>query len=337
MPSQMMPSSFEMSRSSARWPRHLGADLVDVLERRARELELAARLERDRGARAQERDERAARRLALGVPAVAVDERLEHGEHAALALVGERRAGRGVDAELLGLGADAVLLRRLHRLVEGDEELVERGDGLRPWVGSVRRAWVGHRWALRVGGAATRVSAGARSLTSFDARRGILNGARPERLPLVAAEQHGERGEVALGRARPAADDAHARVEEALRARRAQLVRPSRRRPAAGARSRSGARLPRTRRGGGRPSRAPTSTLGTSKRTTCAPSSKARRAQSSRGLAVDGEAAVVERRRRAQVGSWVMAPLTTAARRATRTSDAVARASAGGRRSRGRG
>src|SRR5262249_47626346 len=151
-------------------------DLVDGLERRARELELPAGLERDRGARAQERDERAVGRLALGQPAVALGERFEHGHHAALALVRQRRAGHRVDAELLGFGADAMAVHRLHRLVKGDEELVDRGERLRLGIARGRGAVVGHVSSLGYGPAnvkpatvAVRWASGwrDRSLTSF--------------------------------------------------------------------------------------------------------------------------------------------------------------------------
>ena len=111
-----------MSRSSARCPLELAADLVRGVERRAGELELPAGLERDRGAGAEQRDERAARRLALGLPAVALDQRLEDGETLRSPSYGSGAPVVGVDAELLGLGADAVARLGLDRLVERDEE-----------------------------------------------------------------------------------------------------------------------------------------------------------------------------------------------------------------------
>src|SRR5689334_6654420 len=46
--------------------------------------------------------------------------------------------------------------------------------------------------------------------------KGISNRPRPERLPLVPPEQGRERPQVAVRRARPPAEDAHARVDELL-------------------------------------------------------------------------------------------------------------------------
>src|SRR5690606_27361301 len=119
------PGEVELPRDVAELgevPAHLRADLVDVVERGAGELELAARLERDGGAGALERDQRAAGRLALGPPPVAIDQRLEHREHAPLALVGDGGPRRLVDPELLRLRADAVLRLGFYRLVEREEE-----------------------------------------------------------------------------------------------------------------------------------------------------------------------------------------------------------------------
>ena len=83
---------------------HLRAGLVQGLDRRARQLELAARLEGDAGAALLQGDR--AVLLADGAPAEARRQALQQRAHAALALVGERpQIAVGV-AELLVLGAD---------------------------------------------------------------------------------------------------------------------------------------------------------------------------------------------------------------------------------------
>ena len=88
---------------------HLAAGLVDGLERRPGELELAARLERD-GAEAGgvgEADDVAA--ILDPVPAEQALHQLEQAADATLALVGHGAAIGFVEAELLVLGADAPL------------------------------------------------------------------------------------------------------------------------------------------------------------------------------------------------------------------------------------
>ena len=111
----------------------LRADAVHVRQRRARELELATRLERDRREPAPQRDQRTARLLGLGGPAVAIDEHVEDRLHAAPARVRvvQRRARLLVDAELLGLRADAKRLLRLLRAAEDREEIVLTAERLR--------------------------------------------------------------------------------------------------------------------------------------------------------------------------------------------------------------
>ena len=78
---------------------------MDGLERRAGELELAARLEADVGAALGQADQLAG--LLDRRPAVAVAQALEHRADRAVALVGQRQAVGDAVAELLVLGADA--------------------------------------------------------------------------------------------------------------------------------------------------------------------------------------------------------------------------------------
>ncbi len=110
--------------------------LVQGLERRARELELATRLERDAGAGAQERDR-----------IVALDDRLpakprhafEHGADAVRPVIGQGLQRRGMEAELLVLGAHPP---RRGRLVAGSKVL----DQLPPILDrrAAARRWCGH-------------------------------------------------------------------------------------------------------------------------------------------------------------------------------------------------
>ena len=110
--------------------------LVQGGERRAGELQLAARLEADnaalRAVEAAERDDLAA--LEHGVPAEAILQAFEQRLDAALAVVRDRRVAAPVEAELLVLGADAPFAARLRARFEIGDELVPRLDGraLRP-------------------------------------------------------------------------------------------------------------------------------------------------------------------------------------------------------------
>ena len=110
----------------------LVADVVNVLQRGARQFELSARLQADRGAEA------------LGVPAlqgddvVALQHRrpaearqpVQHGLDAAGTVIGRAAQGRFVEAELLVLGADAPLIAGLFALRHGVDQLVS-GKGRR--------------------------------------------------------------------------------------------------------------------------------------------------------------------------------------------------------------
>ena len=106
----------------------LDGDLMHVRQRLARQLELAARLQRDRAARlalgAFQRDDGVA--LPDGLPAVPVDQALHQGAHAALALVRHGLQGVGAEEELLVLGADAPALRRLRACGDPGDEVVTR-------------------------------------------------------------------------------------------------------------------------------------------------------------------------------------------------------------------
>src|SRR4029077_15006812 len=113
---------------------HVGGELpvraVDGRTLLARQLELRARLERDRGAVARERHDVAV--LLLRLPVVALVKPAQDGLDAAPA--GERRrlARRALDRDLLVLRADLPALARPARTVELLDELVDRldGDGL---------------------------------------------------------------------------------------------------------------------------------------------------------------------------------------------------------------
>jgi hypothetical protein len=99
----------------------LGGDGVQIGKRGAAQLELRARLERDRGGPARERDHRAIGGFALRRPTLA----FERGEDARdVVRVVDRLAALGEDRELLRLGTDAPRARGLLGLPEDFEELV---------------------------------------------------------------------------------------------------------------------------------------------------------------------------------------------------------------------
>ena len=102
------------------------AGLVDVFQHAAGEFQLAGRLQRDRGAVAQQGDDLAV--LFHRLPAK-TGQSLQQGFDAALAFEGGRAQVIQAEAELLVLGADAPLLRRL--LPGGDvvDQLAAVGDG----------------------------------------------------------------------------------------------------------------------------------------------------------------------------------------------------------------
>ncbi len=88
-------------------------DVVDRLQRRAGELELPARLQRDVGRAALQADQGLA--LEHVLPAIAL-EALHQGVDARLAVVGDRVERAGAEHELLVLGADAEPRRGLAAL-----------------------------------------------------------------------------------------------------------------------------------------------------------------------------------------------------------------------------
>jgi hypothetical protein len=103
-----------------------GRDRVHVVEGRAGELELAARLEGDRSVVSLERDERPPFAFPDGLPSEATRQLAQNAHDAVLALVRKGRSVLEIDAELLGLGTDPPSLRRLHGLVERYKEVVVR-------------------------------------------------------------------------------------------------------------------------------------------------------------------------------------------------------------------
>src|SRR6185312_3152506 len=106
---------------------HLAAGLVDGFQRRAGELQLAGRFQRDIRLVAGERDRNIA--FAGDLPAVTCGDAFQQRPDAALAL--ERRSAQvvGAEAELLVLGADAPSLARLLARGEVVDQLLAPGDG----------------------------------------------------------------------------------------------------------------------------------------------------------------------------------------------------------------
>jgi len=116
----------------------LDADVVDALQRRAGELELAAGLEADAGAAAGEPDQGLAAGCGL-LEDFRPAEPLEAGEQgvdAGRALVGDGGVGGDAEDELLVLGADAegrpgltAPLEVGHQILEGEGAVVTEGFG----------------------------------------------------------------------------------------------------------------------------------------------------------------------------------------------------------------
>src|SRR5690606_35247495 len=104
----------------------LAAGLVDVLQRRAGQFELPCRLQRHRGATAQQRD--GAPVLVDPVPAEA-RQRLQQRLDAALAVELRRAQVIEAESELLVLGADAPVVLRLLAGSDVPDQLVAAGDG----------------------------------------------------------------------------------------------------------------------------------------------------------------------------------------------------------------
>ena len=104
----------------------LGAGLMHGLDRRARELELAAGLERDRAAAGHVGKADDVRPLHDRVPAEQHLHPLEQPADAAAALVGHRLVTLDREGEFFVLGADAELRRRLGSLGEPRNEVVAR-------------------------------------------------------------------------------------------------------------------------------------------------------------------------------------------------------------------
>src|SRR5665811_673019 len=104
--------------------------LVNRLQRRAGEFELAARLQADRAADgaigAGQRDDVAV--LADGVPAIAIVVGFEQRLDAAVAPIGHRRVVLDVETELLVLGADAPFVFGLRPGLQIGDEFIPRLD-----------------------------------------------------------------------------------------------------------------------------------------------------------------------------------------------------------------
>ena len=107
---------------------HLAAGLVQGLQRRARQLELAARLQRDVAAGLLQRDRESL--LEDGLPAEAGGQALQQGADAARALVGQPAQVLLGEAELLVLGADPPGGARLAALLQIGHQLAAIGDRL---------------------------------------------------------------------------------------------------------------------------------------------------------------------------------------------------------------
>ena len=106
----------------------LAAGLVQGLERRAAQLELAARLQADVAALLGERDRVAV--LKHRLPAEPCGQRLEQGADAARPLIGQRAQVVAGEAELLVLGADPPGRARLAALLQILDQLTLAGDRL---------------------------------------------------------------------------------------------------------------------------------------------------------------------------------------------------------------
>jgi hypothetical protein len=111
---------------------HLVAGVVERRDRRARQLELAARLQRDVAGLAAQRDDLAV--LLDRLPAEA-QQPLQDGADAVRPLIGQRPQVAGAEGELLVLGADAPLLGRLAAGLEIGHELPLVGDRLAARLG----------------------------------------------------------------------------------------------------------------------------------------------------------------------------------------------------------
>ncbi len=106
----------------------LGRGLVHVVERRARQFELPARLERDRAAAGDVEHADDVVALDDRLPAEQMLHAFEQRADAALALIGHRPMVGDREGELLVLGADAEFRLRLAARLEPRDEFVARFD-----------------------------------------------------------------------------------------------------------------------------------------------------------------------------------------------------------------
>ena len=107
---------------------HLGAGLMEIVERRARQLELAARLERDRRLAARKPDEIVA--VIDRLPAEPPQPFEQAADAALAAVIGDRPQILAPEDEFLVLGADAPALARLGARGEIFDKLPPVGDRL---------------------------------------------------------------------------------------------------------------------------------------------------------------------------------------------------------------
>jgi hypothetical protein len=115
----------------------LAAGLVDRLQRRARQLELAAGLQRDRALSGRLDQPDDVLLVDDRVPAQRVAHAFEQRADAARPGIGDRRMAVDVEWKLLVLGADPPLLARFVARREVSDELVDLLD--RPEIGRVAR------------------------------------------------------------------------------------------------------------------------------------------------------------------------------------------------------
>ena len=123
-----MPSGRAISRNCARCAVSSLAALMDGLQRRAGELELSARLERDRAAAGHIGKADDVRPVHDRLPAEQMLHADEQRADRAAALVGHRLAGIGGERELLVLGAGPPLRFRFRAFGKPRDELVARFD-----------------------------------------------------------------------------------------------------------------------------------------------------------------------------------------------------------------
>ena len=102
---------------------HLSARGMNVGQRRATEFELGARLERNRGQPALERNRRATGTLRFGSPTETTGKFGHHGQNTHRARVGNRFGRQPYDSKLFRFGADSPIRAWLFGLLEDADQV----------------------------------------------------------------------------------------------------------------------------------------------------------------------------------------------------------------------